>query len=259
MLLGVTSSSTHGAPYPTWALTLPENLLIITLTLADHCRAIRQGLLPTALLALLEVGFPCCVTRSCSASSGTHGTVPQAGCFTQAGPRLHPGPRGAPAVRRGCPRTAACPQPPPGWPPSAHAHAHLPGPWTQRGWAAASSSSLGPSPGCPLPVCGPSILDHSLCNSTPLLEAGVLAHQAPGAGILPGGRVHPGGRPRGRGPACLQLCIIGTGLHLPRLEGPPSPTHLSPSPGGLLTSASCSASPASPLLCVPEPQADHAA
>nr|XP_042088353.1 translation initiation factor IF-2-like isoform X2 [Ovis aries] len=119
----------YDQPIPV-ALTLPENLLIITLTLADHCRAIRQGLLPAALLAA-GGGLP--LGRDpAAAGPPPHGTrdCPLSRMLHPDGARLHPGPRGAPAVAGMS--ADRCLATPPGWYPAPHAHAHLPGPRTQR-------------------------------------------------------------------------------------------------------------------------------
>ncbi|XFG10153.1 hypothetical protein AB1E19_013777 [Capra hircus] len=244
----------YDQPIPV-ALTLPENLLIITLTLADCRQAIHQGLLPAALLAAgggLHVG-----RDPTAAGPLPHGTrdCPPSRMLRPDGARLHPGPRGAPAAA-GMPADRCLATPPRVVPsaPYTCASARSSDPAAGR---AASSSSLGPSPGCPLPVCGPSILDHSLCNSTPLLERACAATRPlPLASFLVA-VCTLAGPVAGPGLSYSSASLAQACTCLPR--GAAFSTHSSQVLVVSLTSASCSASPASPLLCAPEPQADHVA
>ena len=117
--------------------------------------------------------------------------------------------------------------------------------------------NLGPSPGCPLPVCGPSILDHSLCTSTPLLERACAATRPlPLASFLVA-VCTLAGPAAGPGLSYSSASLAQACTCLPR--GAAFSTHSSQVLVVSLTSASCSASPTSPLLCAPEPQADHVA
>ena len=80
-----------------------------------------------------------------------------------------------PLLQPGCQRTAAWPRCPSGTPRVRVCRVLGPG-----GWAGGLLFLLGPSPGRPLPVCGPSMLHHSLCDSMPLLQRVRAA-----AGLLP--------------------------------------------------------------------------
>ena len=82
-------------------------------------------------------------------------------------------------------------------------------------------------------------------------------HPAPAAGILPVAVCTLAGPVAGPGMSYGSASLAQACTCLPR--GDSFSTHSSHILVVSLTSASCSASPAPPLLCVPEPQADHVA